>query len=699
LEEEMKGLLSEAFLSTYRNAKTPLSHIGEFVYLRTYSRYLEDKKRRETWFETVLRTTEYNINLGIQYKKKMGLTINMEEEIKEAQLLFDHLFNLRTFTSGRTLYMGGTEVVENYPLSNYNCAFTNIEKFSDLVDVFYLLMVGSGVGIRITKDLVSKLPKVRPINLEGRYDETVRSNTSKELMEDTRCIWDEEDSSIAVIIVGDSKEGWCAALESYFKLITLDKYKDVSRIIIDYSYVRPEGERLKRFGGRASGHKSIKRMFEKINKVVSLRQDGSLQTIDILDIATIISENVVSGGVRRSAMMVICDEDDEEVINAKRNIYKVVDGNWIEDTEISHRKMSNNSILYTERPSKERIKEIIDSIKINGEPGFINGAEALRRKSTFQGCNPCGEILLQSKQCCNLTTNNLMGFVKGSVLDEEGLKETIRLSTRVAIRMTLVDVELPQWNKVMQEDRIIGVSLTGIMDMVNKTGMTYDDLAALLASLKKEVHKEGERYCNELGIQPPKLMTTIKPEGTLSTLPCVSSGIHFAHSNYYIRRIRISVNDPLYKMVEALGCYPIYNEIGQSNENCTIKVIEFPIKAPEGRTKYDVGAIEQLELYKMTMENWTDHNTSITVHVRDHEWDDVTQWVYDNFDYVVGITFLPLMEETYPLLPFERTTKEDYEARLEKLKPFDYELLARFEDQEEHDILDQECENGVCPIR
>ncbi|HHT57224.1 ribonucleoside-triphosphate reductase, adenosylcobalamin-dependent [Herbinix luporum] len=695
----MKGLLSEAFLSTYRNAKTPLSHIGEFVYLRTYSRYLEDKKRRETWFETVLRTTEYNINLGIQYKKKMGLTINMEEEIKEAQLLFDHLFNLRTFTSGRTLYMGGTEIVENYPLSNYNCAFTNIEKFSDLVDVFYLLMVGSGVGIRITKDLVSKLPKVRPINLEGRYDETVRSNTSKELMEDTRCIWDEEDSSIAVIIVGDSKEGWCAALESYFKLITLDKYKDVSRIIIDYSYVRPEGERLKRFGGRASGHKSIKRMFEKINKVVSLRQDGSLQTIDILDIATIISENVVSGGVRRSAMMVICDEDDEEVINAKRNIYKVVDGNWIEDTEISHRKMSNNSILYTERPSKERIKEIIDSIKINGEPGFINGAEALRRKSTFQGCNPCGEILLQSKQCCNLTTNNLMGFVKGSVLDEEGLKETIRLSTRVAIRMTLVDVELPQWNKVMQEDRIIGVSLTGIMDMVNKTGMTYDDLAALLASLKKEVHKEGERYCNELGIQPPKLMTTIKPEGTLSTLPCVSSGIHFAHSNYYIRRIRISVNDPLYKMVEALGCYPIYNEIGQSNENCTIKVIEFPIKAPEGRTKYDVGAIEQLELYKMTMENWTDHNTSITVHVRDHEWDDVTQWVYDNFDYVVGITFLPLMEETYPLLPFERTTKEDYEARLEKLKPFDYELLARFEDQEEHDILDQECENGVCPIR
>lgn len=695
----MERILSDEFLSKYRKMKSPLSHIGEFVYLRTYSRYLEEKKRRETWFETVLRTTEYNIGLGIKYKKKIGLSINIEEETKEAEHLFDRLFNLRTFTSGRTLYMGGTEVVEKYPLSNYNCAFTNIEKFSDLVDVFYLLMVGSGVGVRITKELVGKLPKVRSVNLEGRYDGTVRFNTSKEDMEDTRCIRDSKDDSIAIILVGDSKEGWCDALESYFKLISLEEYKTVSRIIIDYSYVRPEGERLKRFGGRASGHKSIKRMFEKINRVINRRQDGNLHTIDVLDMATIISENVVSGGVRRSAMMVICDEDDDEVIGAKRNIYKVVDGKWVEDPEISHRKMSNNSILYTERPSLERIKEIIDSIKINGEPGFINGAEALRRKSTFMGCNPCGEILLQSKQCCNLTTNNLMAFVKGTVLDEEELIDTIKLSTRVAIRMTLVDVELPEWNKVMQEDRIIGVSLTGMMDMVNKTGMNYDDLANLLQRLKDAVHEEGHRYCAKLNIAPPKLMTTIKPEGSLSTLPCVSSGIHFAHSNYYIRRIRIAVTDPLYKMMEAQGSYPIHNEVGQSDDDCSIKVIEFPIKAPEGRTKYDVGAIEQLELYKMSMKYWSDHNTSITVHVRDHEWEEVTQWVYDNFDDIVGVTFLPLMEETYPLLPYQCTSKEDYEERISRIKPFDYDLLARYDDDEQHDILDSECENGACPIR
>jgi adenosylcobalamin-dependent ribonucleoside-triphosphate reductase len=660
---------------------------------------LEDKKRRETWFETVLRTTQYNIALGINFKQKNGMPIVWEEEVKEAQTLFDNLFHLKTFTSGRTLYMGGTEVVKQYPLSNYNCSFTNIECMRDLVDVFYLLMVGSGVGIRIDRAQIEQLPKVRKITLESVYDSEVRLYTAKLEMEHTQLIIDTDDSSKATLKVGDSKEGWCEALETYFNLVTSEEYAQITKLIIDYSYVRPEGERLKRFGGRASGHKSIKRMFEKMNRVFNRRDDLSMKTIDVLDIATIISENVVSGGVRRSAMMVICDEDDEEVINAKRNIYKVVDGKWLEDPEISHRKMSNNSILYSQRPSLERITEIINSIKINGEPGFINAAEALRRKPSFRGCNPCGEILLQSKQCCNLTTNNMKAFVEKNVLDKEELIKVLKLSTRVAIRMTLVEVELPEWNRVMQEDRIIGVSLTGMMDMVNKTNMSYEELADLLAELREVVHEEGRRYSEEIGIKAPELMTTIKPEGSLSTLPCVSSGIHYAHSDYYIRRIRIAASDPLYKMIEAQGSYHIYNENGQSDDDCSIKVIEFPIKAPKGRTKYEVGAIEQLELYKLSMLHWSDHNTSITVHVREHEWEDVAHWVYDNFAYVVGITFLPLMEETYPLLPYECTTKEDYEERMKLVKPIDYSLLAEMDDAEEREIIDKECESGACPIR
>ncbi len=695
----MEHILSDRFLLKYKNKKSPLSHIGELVFLRTYSRYLEDKKRRETWLETVLRTTEYNVSLGIIHKEQNGIPVDLAKDIKEAQVLFDNMYHLKTFTSGRTLYMGGTEIVKQYPLSNYNCSFTNIECMRDLVDVFYLLMVGSGVGIRIDKEHVNGLPRIRHVVIESVYDTQIRSYTSKEVMEHTTLIIDAYDSAKAILKVGDSKEGWCEALEAYFNLVTSEESRAIDKLIIDYSYVRPEGERLKRFGGRASGHRSIKRMFEKMNQVFAKRKDGRLKSIDVLDIATIISENVVSGGVRRSAMMVICDEDDEEVINAKRNIYKVVDGKWIEDLEISHRKMSNNSILYLQRPSLERITGIINSIKVNGEPGFINATEAQRRKPSFRGCNPCGEILLQSKQCCNLTTNNLMGFVRGNTLDKEHLLEVIKLSTRVAIRMTLVQVELPSWNKVMQEDRIIGVSLTGMMDMLNKTGMSYEDLAVLLDDLREAVHIEGKRYSAELGIEPPRLMTTIKPEGSLSTLPCVSSGIHFAHSNYYIRRIRIAASDPLYHMIAKQGSYPIYNENGQMEEDCSIKVIEFPIKAPKGRTKYEVGALEQLELYKLTMIHWSDHNSSITVHVREQEWNDVASWIYDNFDYVVGITFLPLMEETYPLLPYDCTTREDYERRMEQVKPIDYELLADLDDADEREIIEKECSSGACPIR
>jgi len=697
----MSEILSNAFLNKYReDNNNPLSNIGEFVYLRTYSRYLENKKRRENWFETVLRTTEYNIELGINFKKKNGLNINLQDEVKEAELLFDNLFNLRTFTSGRTLYMGGTDIVKEYPLSNYNCSFTMIEKFHDFVDVFYLLMVGSGVGIRIDQNLISKMPRIRKVSLSGEYSEGVHKYMPKEYMEDTKLIWDKNDSSCATIKIGDSKEGWCNALEIYFNLVTSKEYINIKKIILDYSYVRPEGERLKRFGGRASGHKSLKRMFEKINKVFNKLINGSLKSIDVLDIATIISENVVSGGVRRSAMMIICDENDNDVINAKSNLYKIVDGNWIENLEVSHRKMSNNSVLYKEKPSLDKIKEILNSIKINGEPGFINGSEAKKRKTTFKGCNPCGEILLNSHQCCNLSTNNLVTFVdENNKLDIKHLEEIIKLSTRVAIRMTLVNVELPDWNEVMQADRIIGISLTGMMDMVNKLNMSYDDLGKLLKHLRKIVRTEGIRYCAELGISTPELMTTIKPEGSLSTLPCVSSGIHYSHSNYYIRRVRISTSDPLYKMIDKLRCYPIYNENGQTDENCTTKVIEFPIKAPEGKTKYDVGAIEQLELYKLSMLNWTDHNTSITVHVKDDEWNDVANWLYENFEYVVGITFLPLMDETYPLLPYESTTKEDYEERIKNIKPIDYKLLAELDDDEEHEIIDKECANGVCPIR
>lgn len=307
------------------------------------------------------------------------------------------------------------------------------------------------------------------------------------------------------------------------------------------------------------------------------------------------------------------------------------------------------------------------------------------------------EILLKANTCCNLSTNNLVAFVKDGKLDKKALKDVLRLSTRVALRMTLVDVELPNWDKAMKEDRVIGVSLTGMMDMMNLTGMDYKALGELLQELRDTVHEEGRRYAKALNVSTPKLMTTVKPEGSISTLPGVSSGVHFSHSPYYIRRVRINETDPLYKTIKKDNCYPIYDE----PTNPHVKVVEFPIQAPEGKTKYDVGAIEQLELYKLTMNNWTDHNTSITVHVRENEWDDVANWVHENFDDIVGVTFLPLYEETYPLLPFEKTTKEDYEKRLKQIKPIDLTYLHDLEKDiyQEQDILDNECAGGACPVR
>lgn len=692
----MKELLSKEFLLKYREAESPLKGIGEFIYLRTYSRYINEKGRRENWFETVLRTVNYNVMLGVDYKEKHGIEIDWEEERKEAECFFDNLFFLRTFPSGRTLYMGGTEIVKEYPLANYNCCFTAIEDLKDFTEVFYLLMLGCGVGVRLEKRKAEQLPKVRKIEIEGRYEEGMGVLLTKEEKENTSFSLK---GDTVILFIGDSKEGWCKGLELYFEFISSKVYENIKKVIIDYSYVRPEGERLKRFGGRASGYKSLKKMFEKINAVTAASK-GELRTIDLLDIATIISENVVSGGVRRSAMMIICEEDDREVINAKRNLYQVVDGQWIEDTNISHRKMSNNSVLYNRIPTKDEIKAILDSIRVNGEPGFLNNREAMRRKAAFQGCNPCGEILLRSKQCCNLSTNNLLSFVKeDGTLDRNALLEVIRLSARVTLRMTLVDVELPDWNKVMQEDRIVGVSLTGMMDMMNRTGMDYEELRKLLMVLRQAVHEEGEKYCRELGIKKPELMTAIKPEGTLSNLPGVSSGVHYAHAPYYIRRVRIAVTDPLYKMIEQQGCYPVYNEAGQSDENCTVKVVEFPMKSPAGKTKYQVGAIEQLNLYKLTMEAWTDHNTSITVHVRENEWEEVAQWLFENFDSAVGITFLPLAEETYPLLPYESTTEEDYEERVRLSRPVDYELLNKLENAGDNELLEEDCEGGACPVR
>jgi ribonucleoside-diphosphate reductase alpha chain/ribonucleoside-triphosphate reductase len=265
--------------------------------------------------------------------------------------------------------------------------------------------------------------------------------------------------------------------------------------------------------------------------------------------------------------------------------------------------------------------------------------------------------------------------------------------------MTCVELEIPTWDAVQQRDKLVGCSLTGWQDMVNATQLTIEQQADLLRKLRSVAKKEVEVYAVELGGRVPILVTTIKPEGTLSQLPTVSSGVHFSHSPYYIRRVRISADDPLVKVCEELN-YPVFPEVGQDMETCSTKVIEFPVMAPEGKTKYEVSAIEQLEIYKLFMEHYVDHNCSITIHVRNHEWEAVEEWVWNNWDEVMALSFLSLEDNFYELLPYEAIEKEEFEKRVAQMQPFRPSLIAKYEKQETvFDIGSDGCESGACPVR
>ncbi len=680
--------LTEDFISTYKHSMAPMGELGSFVFYRTYSRFLNSEGRREYWYETVKRAVEYNTSIAPTTKE-------------EAEALYDNVFNLRQFLSGRTFWIGNTEVSKNYPLANFNCAFEVIDSFKSFKDLFYLLMLGCGVGVRVLDEDVAGMPKVRTDYTIIHQDYT--SKLKFERLENTSLNFFADDS--CEIIVGDSKEGWIESLSFYFDLITEHNYRGIRNIFIDYSNVREKGERLIKFGGTASGHESLKNMFRKIDKVIKKRalsisqKKVRLTSVDCMDIANIIGENVVVGGVRRTAEMVIIDQNDKEAINAKSELYTFENNKWQINQEIAHRQMSNNSIYFTSKPSRKELHLQLERMRYSGEPGFINHEAASQRRPNMKGVNPCGEILLDSKGVCNLTTINVMAFVKDGVLQKEELLKAQKLSARAGYRMTMLELELPEWDKTQKRDRLLGCSLTGWQDMVNITGITREDEAHILRELRKAARDAADEYAKELGQNVPILVTTVKPEGTLSQLPTVSSGVHYSHSPYFVRRVRISSSDPLLKVCEELK-YPVFPEVGQEMETAATKVVEFPVKAPDGRTKYDITAIEQLENYIMFMENYVDHNCSITVHVREDEWEDVEEFVWNNWNKIVAVSFIPLNDAFYELMPYESISEEEYKKRKLEMKPFIPSLISKYETkEEEYELENDGCENGICPVR
>lgn len=367
-------LLSESFIHQYKAKNPPFggNGLGAFVYLRTYSRWNDEAMRREEWYETVQRVVEYSMKLYTGSATKEQLEY-------EAQQLYDAMYNLRIFPSGRTMWIGGTEAERKFGTANFNCAFVVVDKVSAFVETFHLLMVGAGVGFRVLADDVNKLPRVNTKIVVAHKPYHGKPKTDR--IEDTLVFEDNDGVKTSVlIVVGDSKTGWVKALEAYLHAMQRD---DVESIVINYDSVRPQGEILKTFGGRASGHQALKNMFRSIHKVI-VRTDGKLKPIDALEIQNHIASNVVVGGVRRSSQIALFDVTDETIMDAKTDLWIPGSKNFGND----HRGMSNNSVFFNEKPTRETLAQIFQQIMRNGEPGFVNAEAARKRRPNFQGLNP-----------------------------------------------------------------------------------------------------------------------------------------------------------------------------------------------------------------------------------------------------------------------------------------------------------------------
>lgn len=609
----------------------------DFIHLSRYARW--NGERRETWNETVRRYIDYFTS---KFDNPDGI-FSVSTDLERA------ILNLEVMPSMRSLMTAGP-ALDRDNVAGYNCAYVAVDSPRVFDETMYVLMCGTGVGFSVERQYITKLPEIAE-----EFHET-----------DT------------TIIVADSKIGWA---KSYRELVSLLYQGQIPKW--DVSRVRPAGSKLRTFGGRASGPEPLVDLFQFTVEVFKNAGGRKLTSIECHDIMCKIADIVVVGGVRRSALISLSNLTDDRMRHAKAGQW------WIEDGQ---RALANNSVCYTEKPDMRAFMQewlaLVESG--SGERGIFyrEAAERLipdrRKESGYSdyGCNPCSEIVLRSKQFCNLTE-----VVVRSTDTFEELKRKVELATILGtLQATLTDFRYlsSAWRKNTEEEALLGVSLTGIMDHPILSGRItnsadWDYLERILEELKQHAVEVNKEWAEKLGINPSAAITCVKPSGTVSQLVDSSSGIHPRYSPYYVRTVRADKKDPLAQMMIEQG-YPVEDDVTKPE---TGLVFSFPVKSPEASVmRNDTDAIGQLELWKTYQLHWCEHKPSITVYVKPDEWMRVGAWVYDNFDIMSGVSFLPHSEHTYRQAPYTECTEEEYLSLLEQMPEVNWEALSEYEKED-----------------
>ena len=630
----------------------------EFIHLSRYSRWLPEKSRRETWDETVARYFDF-FTEHLKETVDFDLTKSLRDELEQAVL------GLRIMPSMRCMMTAG-EALKRENIAGYNCSYVAVDRPQAFDEILYILMNGTGVGFSVERQYVNELPSIA----------------------------DEFHSTDTTITVADSKMGWAKAFKELVGMLYIGQIPRWN-----LSKIRPSGAPLKTFGGRASGPEPLESLF---NFAVTIFQNAAgrkLTSLEAHDIVCKIAEVVVVGGVRRSALISLSNLSDDRMRHAKS-------GQWW--NENGQRALANNSACYSEKPDigifMDEWKALYDSK--SGERGIFNRESAVwmaskngrRNTEDYEfGTNPCSEIILRNREFCNLSE-----VVVRTSDTRESLLEKVRLATILGtFQSTLVNFKYvsKSWQKNCEEERLLGVSLTGIMDcnLTNGKG-PHGSLPAILTDLRNVAVSTNKEFAEKLGINQSVAVTCVKPSGTVSQLTDSASGIHARHNPFYIRTVRGDKKDPLTRMMVDIG-FPVEDDVMNPSHT---SVFSFPHKVDQGAVfRTDMTAIEQLELWKTYQECWCEHKPSVTISVKENEWLVVGAWVYENFNYMSGVSFLPFSEHTYKQAPYQDCSEQEYKMLLDKMpETVEWNKLSEYE-QTDMTIGAQElaCAAGFCEIQ